>query len=183
MMEIESLSSVLPIIVNGDVLQFVRGQDAMWYTRALQSAYYNKYADLNFRAMQRKVVYSTLKHLADEYEMRIETLHEVRLILSRNNKQIGGCTVYEDKGNLLSLSYFVIPSYQGMGIAFNMMHKLIRTLDNSQMTHKGYSLSIREDNERSLRLANKLGFNEVNQVQGKTKINKIFYLGRQTWKI
>lgn len=174
MQDIQSLKSMMPIIVNGDVLQFLTSNYISWYTNNLRSDYYNAYSDLNFkRDLKKRVIMSVLKQLSTEYLLGIQSDNEVRMILLRNKVPIAGCSIYLDKENYIDMSYFVEPSHQRMGIGFNMMGKLIYTLDNSCLRHNGYKLVIREDNARSLNLGYKLGFTVVGGYMGKTRTNKI----------
>lgn len=173
MINIEKVKEILPIQINQYKLSILSLKYMDKYIDNCVKYYYNQYDDFDFaKDISRDKLEAYIYKLINSYLFNMAIDGECRLILVNNNTLIAGCTIFERKKDL-EIGWWVIPEYQHKNIGYMMMSKIIDELYTSSITFKNLYCVIREDNQPSIKLAQRLGFEMDKVVKGRTKNNYI----------
>lgn len=183
MKNIAELRKTLPIIYNNRKLRMVSFNDIDWYITNTLQPYYEEYIDCKFSSVPRKKLEMQLYNRIKGYVCRVKNSDEARLLLCdcNTNEIIGGITLFEKDENI-EIAYFILPKHQGKNEAYNMLKNSINKLNKSNMKFKNITAVIREDNTKSIKLIEKLGFRRIDSVKGKYK-NNIVYIKEREYKV
>lgn len=175
MKSIKEISNIIPISYKDKEIIFLSSEYLNNYLNILTSPWYNRYMDFSFtNDISRKNLRRSLKVLIDGYSELIPNTYEVRLLLINKYTKtvIGGCSLNEHEPfNTIEISYFVLPEFQHMGIAKEMIGKLISTLRNSNIPYKEIEAVIMQSNTASINMCKALGFEERGRFLGKHTTN------------
>ena len=141
------------------------------YIDILRSDFYNEYLDFKFNSdiSEEKLIYE-MKNKIEQYDKYDINIKEFRFVILDSNRHIiGGYTLHI--GFEIEIAYFVIPEYQGKGIASKALYGVI-----SKLKYLGYNnyivkLNIQEKNSKSLRLARKMQFKVCKKYKGRFGTN------------
>lgn len=181
MISIKEFSDILPIKCRYGELNFLSFDKLDWYVDNCRKDYYNEHLDFNFKSdITREDLYDTFYNLVIGQKLKEKSDKEARLVLKNEvNDCIGGALAYElQRNNVIELAYFVVPEYQHMGIAYDMLKSMIEALNKSKLKFRGFIATIQYDNVASINLVKKLGFRLLSEADGKYKKNITMYLDR-----
>lgn len=177
MYNIGSLKRQLPFIIDNIEIRLLEYKDIDWYITTSKQDFFNEFIDNKFTDTPYEVLKFRLTNLVMSYRTGVKVQGEARLILIDTNSgdKIGGCTLFEKDKNCIEVGYWIIPAYQGKGNAKKLIYnidKLLFKLNNINVIN----LTIREDNDKSLIIAEKCGFKAVDKINGKYKTNIVYEL-------
>lgn len=175
MYNIVALNKQLPLKVDGFTLRLITKQDVPFYVDKFKQKFMNEYMNERFDNLQDYTgIQMRLRHLALSYKVNSKIDGEARLILVDNiNSIIGGITLYERANEIIELGYWITPSYQEKGLGTKLVLctiDIIKKLNNISSIR----LTIREDNIKSIGLALKIGFTQIDKYKGKQGYNLIY---------
>lgn len=172
---IKEISNIIPISYNDKEIIFLSSEYLNKYLNILTSPWYNRYMDFSFiNDISRRNLRRSLTVLINSYSELIPNTYEVRLLLINKYTKavIGGCSLNEhEQSNTIEISYFVLPEFQHMGIAKEMIGKVIDTLRSSSIQYKEIEAVVMQSNIASINMCNALGFKERERFIGKHTTN------------
>lgn len=179
MYNIANLKKILPITYNRLDLELLSYKDLDWYIDALKSSFFNEYIDYKFLDVSDSELRFKLTNLALSYKLSMQIQGECRFILvdKLTNQKIGGCTLFETDKSSIEVGYWVLPAYQNKGYAKELMNNIKETLFKLKNINI-IRLVIREDNIKSIMIAEKSGFKRINSFLGKYKENLVYEVRR-----
>ena len=182
MIHIKELISILPINCRNGELNLLTFDDMEWYIKNCKKPYYEEFLDFKFSTdIHDNKLRESIYNMIISYKLKIGSGYEARLLLkdTKTNTVYGGCTVFERNGfKDLEVAYFILPKYQGNNLGTEMLSKVCSALKNSNIPFEKILLTIRYDNKASLKVADKVGFKYLSEVDGKYKKNIIMYIDR-----
>ena len=182
MIHIKELIDILPIYCGNKELNLLTFDDMNWYIKNCKKPYYEEFLDFKFSTdIQDNKLRESIYNMIISYKLKIGSGYEARLLLKDTNTNTiyGGCTLFERNGfKDLEIAYFIVPKYQGTNLGTEMLNKLCLELKKSSVPFEKIVLTIRYDNKASLKMADKVGFKYLNEVDGKYKKNIIMYIDR-----
>lgn len=127
------------------------------YAKAVASDWYNEFQAVKYNKRQ----------TMEDLKKRIRQFSTGRMVIvDSNDKLIGGIAVLAD-GNETSIGYFILPEYQGRGIA-----KSVLALATQKMKDTEICLYIMDGNKASESVARACGYAEVSRENGIIKYMK-----------
>lgn len=179
MYNIINLKKKLPFKLDRIYLDILTYKDIDWYIDTLKKDFFNEFIDYKFTSVSDAELRFKVTNLAMAYKLNMKVPGEARLIIKdkKTDEYLGGCTIYETDNNSVDIGYWILPAYQGKGYAKELMNhisELVLGLKNIS----NIRLVIREDNIKSLMVAEKCGFTKTGSFKGKYKEN-IIYEARQ----
>lgn len=179
MKNLSKIKKFLPIEHKDLVLKPLDFNSIDWYIDNCRQSYYEKYNDFKFSTdIKEDKLYEHLYKLVKGYITNDKNISCVRCIIHKQNEIIGCITVVEKEDNI-ELAYSIIPKYWGRGYATNMLKCIINNIIKYKLEYKNIILEIREDNTKSIKVAERLGFEVLYIKQGKIKNNIIYALNKR----
>ena len=182
MIHINELNNILPISCEDKNLNLLTFDDMEWYIKNCKKTYYEEFLDFKFSSdIQDNKLREVIYNMIVGYKLKISSGYEARLLLKNKDNNIiyGGCTIFEKNNfNDIEVAYFILPKYQGKNLGTLMLKKICIALKNSTIPFKKITLTIRYDNKASLKVAQKVGFKYLAEVEGKYRKNIIMYIDR-----
>lgn len=127
------------------------------YAKAVASDWYNEFQAVKYNK----------KQPMEDLKQRIRQFSTGRMVIvDSNDKLIGGIAVLADEDET-SIGYFILPEYQGRGIA-----KSVLALATQKMHDVELSLYIMDGNKASESVARACGYTEVSRENGIIKYMK-----------
>ncbi|MBO5386751.1 MAG: GNAT family N-acetyltransferase [Lachnospiraceae bacterium] len=178
MYSIDILLELLPIKCSGYTIDLLTFTYMDSYVQNLLSDYYNEFLDYKFNQdMTEDTIREELYKLIVGYRLKLKNSSEARIILTKDNELIGGCTLTE-KENDITMAYFIIPEYHKNGLATLMLTEIIQSLIMSRIRFDRILVKIQSINKASLALAKKLGFKEIYKENGVYTTNIVMAMER-----
>lgn len=182
MIHINELNNILPISCEDKNLNLLTFDDMEWYIKNCKKPYYEEFLDFKFSSdIQDNKLREVIYNMIVGYKLKISSGYEARLLLKDKDNSIiyGGCTIFEKNNfNDIEVAYFILPKYQGKNLGTLMLRNICIALKNSTIPFKKITLTIRYDNKASLKVAQKVGFKYLTEVEGKYRKNIIMYIDR-----
>lgn len=175
MHNIVNLKKILPLKLDRTQLDLLTYKDIDWYINTIKTPFFNEYIDYKFLDVTDTELKFKLTNLAMSYSLNMRISGEARLILRDkvSGDKIGGCTLFESDNTSLEIGYWILPAYQNKGYAKELMSNIIEQLFKLKNI-KVIRLVIREDNFKSIMLAEKCGFSKSGSFIGKYKENLVY---------
>ena len=127
------------------------------YAKAVASDWYNEFQAVKYNK----------KQPMEDLKQRIKQFSAGRMVIvDSNDKLIGGIAILAD-GDETSIGYFILPEYQGRGIA-----KSVLALATQKMHNADLCLYIMDGNKASESVARACGYAEVSRENGIIKYMK-----------
>lgn len=182
MIHINELNNILPISCEDKNLNLLTFDDMEWYIKNCKKPYYEEFLDFKFSSdIQDNKLREVIYNMIVGYKLKISSGYEARLLLKDKDNSIiyGGCTIFEKNNfNDIEVAYFILPKHQGKNLGTLMLRNICIALKNSTIPFKKITLTIRYDNKASLKVAQKVGFKYLTEVEGKYRKNIIMYIDR-----
>ena len=184
MIHIKELIDILPVKCKNGSLNILTFDDMDWYIRNCKQHYYEEYLDFKFSSdITDSKLREAIYNMIIGYKLKIPSRYEARLLLKDKSYGViyGGCTVFErNNTSEIEVAYFILPEYQGNNIGTDILKNICIVLKKSLVPFEKIILTIRYDNKASIRVAEKVGFKLLSEVQGKYKRNIIMYMDRKS---
>ena len=175
MYNINKLKKNLPYDIEELNLKLLDYGDIGWYTDVVKQPFFNEFIDNKFINISEDSIRFKLTNLAMAYKLNMKIAGEARLILRIGDEKIGGCTIFEKPDNLIEVGYWILPTYQNKGYAKKLISHIKDLIFKLNKIDK-IDLIIREDNLKSIIIAEKSGYTKVSEFKGKYKNNIIYEL-------
>ena len=177
MYNIGKLKKQMPFLIDNLEIRLLDYKDIDWYINTAKQDFFNEFIDNKFTDTPYEVLKFRLTNLVMSYRTGVKVQGEARLVIidSQTGNKIGGCTLFEKDNHTIEVGYWIVPAYQGKGNAKKLIYnidKLIFNLKNIDTIN----LTIREDNNKSLIIADKCGYKNIGSIKGKYKNNIIYEL-------
>jgi RimJ/RimL family protein N-acetyltransferase len=142
------------------------------YVGILRSEFYNEYLDFKFyEEFTDSVLADIMLSRVNHYENNTEGTNEFRFVITDSNERIiAGYTLYRDL-NEIELAYFVLPEFQGKGVAKNMIADIISKLQSIVCKGTILKVNIQSKNTKSIKLVEKCGFKKRKRYRGRFGYN------------
>lgn len=150
-------------------------EDIGWYVDKLRQPFFNEFVDVKASDSSVNELSARLTALIAMYKINMVCKNEVRAVITMGNVTVGGLTVFNsEETGVYDLGYWIVPQYQGKGIALEILKKITNKLECNIKGIKMVRLVIHEDNYKSIGLAEKAGYKFVTEYQGKLKKNLVY---------
>lgn len=167
------LYNKLPMETNRCTISLLDSGDISWYIDTAYREFFSEYLDNKADESMRGSLEKYLVGLADNYSSQGH-YRELRLVIRLGSCNVGGITIVRDRSTKVCLlGYWVIPEYQGKGIAYETVNEVCNTIISS-----GYSIKaeIQDRNKASISLVEKIGFKKSGIIKGKYTNNFVYTL-------
>ena len=179
MKDIDNMCKILPIVYDDKTLKLLSLRYMDEYIDILVSDEYNSFKDESFKTdIRLDKVQQKIYNIILSFRFKIPNPEAARLILLDKHENIIGCCSVLENENVLDIAYFIKPEYRHRNEGYTMVKNLINNLKLSALQFDKFRLTIQEINTKSINLAKRIGFNEVNRIKGRYYTNLIMELGR-----
>lgn len=171
-----NMLSLLPITIGRYNIRVLRYKDINWYIKTIKRRFFNEYIDNKVEGKSDIVLKSRLANLITGWKLnRTNNKSEIRCVIEEGQKLVGGITIFHANGvGEYKIGYWVVPESQRKGIAFNALLAITYRIKNNTYNFKSIQLIIREDNIKSIKLAEKAGYIHVGEYEGENRVNLIY---------
>ena len=138
--------------------------DVNWYLGVIYAEFFSEFI-LAKPISNKAIVKARLTSLALEYSLGNLTDSDIRLIIRHRDKRIGGVTLMGIANNngKIELAYWVLPEYQGLGVAKSALTIVENYIKNELSIIKKLELEIMKNNVISIKLAKSQGFKQTDE--------------------
>ena len=166
---------ILPFKTERCVIKAIGYEDISWYVDTIKQTFFNEFVDGKSSDNSDMALTGKLVGLISSYKIGLSGRNEIRAIITIDGKPVGGITIFHASSpGSYDLGYWVIPEYQGRGIAFEVLKGMTNKLEFNVRGLKLLRLIVRVDNVKSIRLSEKAGYKLINSYQGKEKENLVY---------
>ena len=117
-----------------------------------------------------------LLNLIYTYKFNPISKYDIRAVIKKNDVNIGGITIFPREKGIYEIGYWILPEYQGIGIATEVLKAVTSKMVKSIKDIKEINLIMHEDNVASIKVAKKAGYVYKETIKGRKKRNLVYIL-------
>ena len=171
----KKIIKVLPIITERCLIRPLQYEDINWYINTIRQPFFGEYMDVKPNNESEAMMTGKLIALISSYKIGLIGKNEIRAVITVDGISVGGISIFTSGiQGTYDIGYWVIPAYQGIGIASEALVGLTNKLEFNLKGLKLLRLIIRVDNAKSIKLAKKTGYKFIKSFQGKEKENLMY---------
>lgn len=124
-----------------------------------------------------------LTRLCNQYKRSKHLDSELRLIIKDEsiNKIIGSLVIQKPINNSIEIGWYIHPKYNGRNLGYQTCSRLIGYIFANMTDIDEVVAEIQDKNIKSIRMAHKLGFNEISRYKGAYTTNVVYKLYRRDY--